>query len=450
MRLHFVPSAGMLFLFGLVLTPSLQRNLHAALATLKDITTDATDPTNLADTEPSIAVDRFNPQRIAVVAFSGSSTAAVGAPVWKSDDGGLTWRKVNQLPRPAGISSLPNDQKIAFDAQGRLFVAALGITPTNVIRCYIFRQTGVYDANLTPGQAYGDDQPQLDIDASPTSYLIGRLFSPFLSFAGVRQRSSVAYSSDGGITMTEVGVGDNSVFNNRTTRSAISPYGPAFIVYKTREGATADPNFEFAHFRVHRSDDGGATWNALGPSGVSVHGVAQVQTWFTTTWGSGPKLARARSSDAWIAAHTGDADVYVAYTHRDASGFGQVFVARSINLGSTWTLTRVTDGTRHSAFPNIAVAGNGAVGVLYVDHDGAGVYRQRFARSFNQGATWSEETLQSFNPATIPNAQDGFLWGDYQGLTAVGATFYGVFTGQSIGRTITQFDPIFFTQSATP
>jgi len=181
-----------------------------------------------------------------------------------------------------------------------------------------------------------------------------------------------------------------------------------------------------------------------------VHGPAQVQTWFTNTWGAGAKVARARSSDAWIATDPGDVNVYVAYTNKDASGFGQVFVATSADLGFTWTISRVTDGTHHSAFPNIAVAGNGAVGVLYVDYDATGTYRQRFARSFNHASTWTEETLQSFNPAAIPNAQNGFLWGDYQGLTAVGNIFYGVFTGQSIGRSIVQFDPIFFTQSATP
>jgi len=38
--------------------------------TIKDIATDATDPNNLADTEPSIAVDPSNPLRIAIVSFS--------------------------------------------------------------------------------------------------------------------------------------------------------------------------------------------------------------------------------------------------------------------------------------------------------------------------------------------------------------------------------------------
>ena len=50
----------------------------------------------------------------------------------------------------------------------------------------------------------------------------------------------------------------------------------------------------------------------------------------------------------------------------------------------------------------------------------------------------------------IQNAASGFLWGDYEGLTATADTFYGVFTGQSIGRTTLQLDPIFFRESALP
>ena len=130
MRLHFAPSAGIPLLFGLVLTPLAAQSPRSSRGDVKDIATDTTDPTNSSGygTQYRLSIGSI-PNASAVVAFSGSATATVGAPVWKSDDGGLTWRKVNQLLRPSGISSLPNDQKIAFDAQGRLFVAALGITP---------------------------------------------------------------------------------------------------------------------------------------------------------------------------------------------------------------------------------------------------------------------------------------------------------------------------------
>jgi hypothetical protein len=113
----------------------------------------------------------------------------------------------------------------------------------------------------------------------------------------------------------------------------------------------------------------------------------------------------------------------------------------------------VTDGTHHSAYPGIAVAGTGAVGVLYIDYDDAGdktIFRHHFARSFDDGATWTGQVLQSMDPGPLANAASGFLWGDYEGVTASGDAFYGVFTGESINRSVKQLDPIFFRESAAP
>jgi len=205
---------------------------------------------------------------------------------------------------------------------------------------------------------------------------------------------------------------------------------------------------------VARSDDCGATWSGLGQA-VSVHGTAQAVTLYTDSFGNpakGKKTNRARSSDVWIAAHPANGDVCVSYINRDNSGFAQIYVARSTDGGSTWVSTRVTDGTHNSGFPEIAVAENGAIGVLYIDYDDAGphnVYRHHFARSFNDGTTWTDKILQLMDPEPIRNAPEGnYLWGDYEGLSAQGMTFYGVFTGLSIGRTESQLDPIFFTESA--
>jgi len=165
---------------------------------------------------------------------------------------------------------------------------------------------------------------------------------------------------------------------------------------------------------------------------------------------SRPALA-ARSSDAWIASDPTNGDVYVAYVRRDTSGFGQIYLARSSDEGATWTSTRVTDGTHHSAYPEVAVTKRGIVGVLYVDYDDTSlvtIFRHRFARSFNRGQTWSDRVLQSMDPGPLANAASGFLWGDYEGLTAARNTFYGVFTGASDGRSTLQLDPIFFRQKS--
>lgn len=420
---------------------------------IRDIANEVLDPSNLADTEPSIAVNPRDTREIAIVAFSEKWSPARGAPVWKSSDRGLTWRKVFQIVQPAPGAVGPGDQKIDFDADGRLYVAELGIGGGGIAD-YVYRQTGAPDDPLTPGAAYGDDQPHLSVDAHPASPRRGTLYSPWLNFSLALARSTVSWSTNQGAGMNDVGAGDNTGFPNRTTRVAVAPDGKAYIVYKTREGnAGAPPGFENARFRVNRSDDGGVTWTALGAGGVSVHGPAAVQTYFTTQFGNPAKgkVARARSSDAWIATDPLNGDVYVAHVRRDTSGFAQIYVARSTDRGATWTSHRVTDGTRNAAFPEIAVTKRGIIGVLYVDYDDSGaatVFHHRFARSFDHGVTWSDRILQSMDPNPLGNAASGFLWGDYEGLTAVSNTFYGVFTGESSGRLVLQLDPIFFRQKS--
>src|SRR5207302_713448 len=120
--------------------------------TIKDIATDATDPNNLADTEPSIAVDPNNPLRIAVVSFSEPWAAQLGAPVWMSTDGGNTWTKARQIPQPATGLAGPGDQKIAFDSTGKVLIAELDFG----LNDFVYRQTGASGTNLTPGASYGN------------------------------------------------------------------------------------------------------------------------------------------------------------------------------------------------------------------------------------------------------------------------------------------------------
>jgi hypothetical protein len=422
-----------------------------AQARITNVATDATDPFNLDDSEPSIAVNPTNPLQIVIVAFSENWGTGVSAPIWWSTNGGLTWTKLFIIPEPSAGLAGPNDQKVAFDRAGNLHIAELGVG--GGAQDFIFRQTGSITSALVAGATYGDDQPHLDIDRT-TGACGNQLYSPWLNTGVSQWRSTVSNSANRGVTMADVGVGNNAAFPNRTSRIALAPNGRAFLIYKTREGG-AGVNFENVHFRVARSDDCGVTWAGLGAGGVSVHGASAVVTFFTNQFGNPAKgkVARARSSDAWIAVDPSDGDIYAAYVNRDGTGFGQIFLARSTDNGATWTNTRVSDGTHHSAYPEVAVAANGTVGVLYVDYDDAGpatLFRHRFARSFNNGATWTDQILQTMDPTPLANARNGFLWGDYEGLTAVGNTFYGVFTGASTGRTTPQLDPIFFAESALP
>lgn len=424
--------------FLLVTIPSVAR-----AQTLIDIATNATDPYNFADSEPSIAVNPRNPNQINVVTFSGGWSVATGdrAPVWMSADGGTSWTKNFVLTAPAVASNGTGDQKIVFSAAGTFYLAELAVgLEAGVPLCFFYRPDG---PNWIAGAAYGDDQPM--IESTGTTRL-----SPWLNFAAVPDRSISERTTDDGVTVAQTMIG-SSALPNRTTRIAVGQGGNAFVIYKTRQGLVGT-DFETATFRVLRSTDAGLTWNT---PGMPVH-PGTVTTWFANSWGdakNGGKVARARSSDAWIAANPAVNSVWVVFCNREASGRGQIFAARSTDGGISWSApVRVSDGARNSAYPEVAVAANGAVGVMYIDFDASGaqtVYTHRFASSFDNGAHWNRTVLQSLQTQQLSNGVDGFLWGDYEGLAVSGNYFVGVFTGRSIGRANVQFDPIFFRMPAT-
>jgi hypothetical protein len=459
-----VPFASFLFLVTTMSGATTRLLLPQAI--MVDIATDALDPNNLGDREPSIAVNPTNPLDVAVVAFSGNWGGLRGAAVWRSANGGRTWTRTavaNAPPAPAAGQTMvgPGDRKIAFDSLGNLYIAELAdvrdaLNRRVTLLDFVYRQTSAPGTPLvlTPGAGYGFDQPHLEIDRTSGSPCAGTIYSPWLNFTPVRERSMVSRSTDGGVNMANVAAGNNASFPNRTTRIALARDGAAYIVYKTREGQVGTTPFERAHFRVHRSDNCGQNWNALGAGGVSVHGPGSVQTYFTDDgFGDTGKglTQKAKSSDAWIAVDPSDGDVYVAYVGRDSAGIARVNVARSTDRGLTWRWAPATPSLNDAAFPEIAVADNGTIGLLYVDYDSLGprnIYRHRFARSFDDGIAWHDQILQSMNPDDLANAAAGWIWGDYEGLTALGNRFYGVFTGQSIGRATVQLDPIFFTETA--
>src|SRR4029078_11309529 len=99
-----------------------------AQAQLVDIANNATDPNNLVDAEPSIAVNPLNANDIAVVSFSGgwSSSSGLKGPVWRSTNGGTTWSKQLVLVAPSAASTGSGGQNIVFQKNG----VVTPVTPT--------------------------------------------------------------------------------------------------------------------------------------------------------------------------------------------------------------------------------------------------------------------------------------------------------------------------------
>jgi hypothetical protein len=446
---------------GLPAAPQPAKQPAAKTAKLVNVATDATDPGNLEEAEPSIAVNPKNPLEIAIVTLSeGWDPEAANprsedmAPVWKTKDGGTTWRKVRQIPCPRLGVGGPADQKVAYDSEGYLVVAVM-LQGTKAPRCYLGRQTGNDgDAPLTYGVAFGFDQPLVDAERVARATGAGAVYCSFLEYRERdTYRAGAIATLDRGKTSTNRLPGDTAKYTNGTARLAAAPDNRAYLLYKTQEGNRAK-GFEDASFWVCCSGNSGTDWTKP----VCVHAQAPVRTLHTTNkaypFGDPKKgkTAWACNSDAWLAVHATDGTVYVAYVNKDASAFAQIFVVSSTDKGKTWSQpVRVTDGSNHSGFPALAVAGTGAVGLLYVDYDDTKAktsFRHRLARSFDGGLTWTDQILQELDPNPLLNAVGNSLWADYQGLTAHGETFYGVFIGESTGRTVRQLDPVFFTETA--
>jgi hypothetical protein len=446
---------------------------------ITDIANEENDRHNLSDGEPSIAVNPQNPLEIAIVAFSGewglSSSQAINAPIWRSTDGGRSWKKDEIVPPPPPFFPLgpkgksvnllgPTDQHIAFDSQGALVITVLGsFNDAHINENYAYREAPGSHSLVPLGKEFGNsvaDQPNVAASLNQTE-CSDKVLSAW-NRTDVYQAMETSTSIKGSPN-NESGVGDISSYTDRSARIAASRDGRAYLVFKTIEGSLGQESHK-THFVVKASDDCGITWSALpGKDGVPVHGSEPIETLFTTDFGhllqKGLQVqARALSSDDWIATDPVTGEVYVAYLRKDAKGLTQVMVAHSKDRGNSWESSKVTDGPYQSAYPEVAVAGNSTVGVLFIEAEEFSdrtIFNHRFARSFDHGRSWTTKTLQSMDPATLDEIKDNpgensneILWGDYEGLVARGPIFFGVFTGSSIGRRRSQLDPIFFKATA--
>ena len=363
--------------------------VEGTLAPASDLLT-AGNVTVLATTPPTregaVAISPLNPRVVIAAAIEGS-TENPTVSVFRSSDGGVTWRKSDPLPMNVGTRALVGlwDPVLAFDRTGTAYLAVVGSVNIQTWTFIVYRSTDGGETwvgtDVTPS-AGRVDKPWIAVDNSA----IYAVWYSFSSPGGLRFARS-----QNGVTWSEP----------RAFASQGWPFvavgGPAavYISYINSENSYA----------IRSSIDGGNTF-----SNESV--ITQIRP-------GGGDMPRTTAHQ--IAAD--GSNVYAVIPQGDAISF-----TRSTDRGASWSpLTILSSGTADASLPSIAVDPiMKELIISWLDRREEGPNARLFAtRSHDGGVTF--ESAHAFSP---PFQVGGFI-GDYNQLAAYGGRSIAVFADAS-------------------
>jgi hypothetical protein len=442
---------------------------------IRDPLVNNTDPTQATSGpgggEPSVAINPANPAQIAITSFRGCWAfcgSGNNAPLFYSQDGGLTWTQYFSIPAPpgqTGASGCPCDQTIDFGRNGVLFGTFLldNGAPDNVVTGSTADPTsvGAWHWNGSPAQLTNfarlnsADQPQLLVNRDPTTASQDNAFVAYDDFSGSPDaRVSVAQpAANPPVMIRDVKAGTESpLATNPGLRLAKDPRnGTMYALYQQSTGAAQPKSVTYL---LNRSQDAGVTWTLNGSSNGLVVATAPSEQSPGYKFGSVNALLGGVDHAA-VDPTTGD--VYVVFG-RDSAGIGgnQIYIVRLTDNGAggltVGSPSLVSSAAANAALPSIAILSDGTIGVLYDTFDGVNtsgfpLFSAHLARSSNKGVSFSDVVLQQFaSPATNNGDARQRVLGDYQQLKAQDGVFYGVYSGNrnGFGSSISTIDPAFF------
>ena len=397
------------------------------------------------NSEPSIAVNPNDPNEAAISVFSDNPLS----PFYSTKDGGKTWIQFDQLQTfdstlswsESGRLYLGRTSNYQVDSSGNLTQGTNEVdkshshgTPFQPIKASVYTSS---DGMLPP------DHPLIvaaQVDGTDHIYLGYNQFIPFNNqVPPTPHTATVRFSTDGGATWTTTVVdrSDASVFANAPAVPPAVNGNRVYVAFGRRDrqsrfhsrhcpgpdrGRTGRLRRERRVQRAGRERDHGGKHHI--PVHRTPHGKGD-QSLGNERVGSDLRLRSTRNPD----------HVYVAYADNPSPGRIQVQVQESTDGGRTWAKTFATNATPNfkSALPYLAVADNGAVGLLYtaqdIDH-GVSFLETHFVQTGNDFKRSTDTLLSRFTDGNPPSTFDPYI-GDYEGLKAVGNTFYGTFSASN-------------------
>jgi hypothetical protein len=387
------------------------------------------------NSEPSLSVNPVNPMTIIAGSFGGSDGAH---PFFASSNGGATWSDF-------GTATF-SDKSIAWALDGSAVLSATLTPEFGPIVTYA-NQNFASPINTYVGSR--NDQPWIRTGPSNSVYVgynnIG-VAGPNAGGNGNGQTASVLVSTTGGTTYTSVTL-DNlgtTYQDDAAIRLAVNG-STVYAVFDRRTSAVerdANGDRYNSQLVVMRSNNGGADgFTGLGPYGVQAASPISVSVGednSNTALSLGQE--RIAGGDLAIAVDPNNANhVVVAYTDApgaDGAGVVQLVVTESFDGGVSWNQKFVTPAGVRSCQPGLAILANGTVGLLYNQYQpingsaSKGTLSQNLLTTTNDFASVSITLLASESNSTPTSNGQPYL-GDFFDLTAIGNTFYGVFSASN-------------------
>jgi len=420
--------------------------------------------------EPYIAVNPLNPSEMVVSSFSyGTSSTTGGANIFYSTTGGASWTSQFTVPAPAAGVGIANDWNFSYDSAGVLHAAVLGGCSNNADTCNVYQGSTTNPTSLaawtwtgggtpinTSASAGNADQPWIATQG-------GKVFIGYDDFhSSTAERVAVSVNNGASFTIDSAinnGAQANSV--NPGTRIATDGSGNVYSIFGV--GTTNSPDgVHHVDYYLNRSRDNGATWDfnassAIGGiligSGTSRQ-LNNAGTQASNNWFAG--VNDLRGNITAIAADKTGSHIYALIGKQDASGVDRIYLVEFHPSGAGLVASPeivVSIAGQRAALPSITVLDNGTVVIMYDSYDGNQVH-VHVATSIDFGASINSDQIEySFVPLSLVAATGSTTrnreFGDFDFITSIGDTVYGVFAG--LGNvnagginTTNLIDPLFF------
>ena len=422
------------------------------------------------EVEPQLAVNPVHPLEMvgATQQDRWPDGGARGLTSWMSEDGGVNWRKLPDVPWSAcqgGPSRFGRvtDPWVSYDAAGNLYFlgqpidsAALGLSAVSVTTWN--RTTNGWNPPtilIEDDGSRGIYNDKVSITGDPTrggyayATWIRWSFPPgerqsenadSFSFAA-RGEPMISRTTDAGATWSPAVPMRRSNSYLQGNQIAVAPDGTLYdVAANLFTGAGLQPNDQGAYLGVMRSGDAGLHWSA--PVRIAPIGTTQL----TVPDDGFPIRAGDYLPD--IAIDPNDGTIYVTWADGLGTPLNQIVMSKSTDGGRHWTAPVAVssgDPDAQSYDHAVEVTPDGTVVIAFYDDrnnvlgDGVATTDVWVRHSHDGGATWEEQHLHGpfdhyLAPISYfaPGDPRGLFLGDYIGLEATGSNDVVAFFSSTI------------------